>query len=63
MLKISELRNLSWQELNEKIAALKKSLFEMRTEAATRRIEKPSRIKEARRDIARILTLLQEKEK
>lgn len=61
MLKISELRNLSRQELNEKIEALKKSLFEMRSQGASGRIEKPSRIKQARRNIARILTILQEK--
>lgn len=60
MLKTSELRNLSRQELREKAAALKKSLFEMRTQRSTGRIEKPSKIKEARRDIARILTILNE---
>jgi len=63
MLKSEELKNLSKQELNEKALALKKSLYEMRTQAATGRIEKPSKIKEARRDIARILTALSEKEK
>ena len=61
MLKIAELRNLSRQELNEKVEALKKTLFEMRSQGASGRIEKPSRIKETRRDIARILTILQEK--
>lgn len=63
MLKPTELRNLSKQELIEKIMALKKSLFEMLSKRATGRIEKPSKIKEMRRDIARILTVLQEKEK
>ena len=63
MLKTSELRNLSKQELQEKIAALKKSLYEMRSQVATGRIEKPSRISQTRRDIARILTILGEKEK
>lgn len=62
MLKPQELRNLSKQELKEKITTLKKSLFQMRTQEATGRIEKPSRIREARRDIARILTVLREKE-
>ncbi|HDP16248.1 MAG TPA: 50S ribosomal protein L29 [Candidatus Omnitrophica bacterium] len=61
MLKTPELRNLSRQELNEKVEALKKSLFEIRSQGASGRIEKPSRIKETRRDIARILTILQEK--
>ena len=47
--------------MNDKVAGLKKSLFEMRSQGAGGRIEKPSRIKDARRDIARILTILQEK--
>ena len=63
MLKPTELRNLSKQELIEKILTLKKSLFEMFSQRATGRIEKPSKIKDMRRDIARILTVLQEKEK
>ena len=61
MTKTAEIRNLSKQELNEKILALKKSLFEMRSQVSTGRIEKPSKIKEAKRDIARILTILREK--
>ena len=63
MLKTSELRNLSKQELAEKITVLKKSLFEMRSQKVTGRIEKPSKIKEARRDVARVLTVMREKEK
>lgn len=63
MLKTSELRNLSKQELAEKITVLKKSLFEMRSQKVTGRIEKPSKIKETRRDIARVLTMMREKEK
>ncbi|MBU1006634.1 MAG: 50S ribosomal protein L29 [Candidatus Omnitrophica bacterium] len=63
MLKLSEVRNLSKQELKDKMVSLKKSLYDIRSQGATGRIEKPSRIKETRRDIARILTVLQEKEK
>ncbi len=63
MLKSAELRNLSKQELKEKIETLKKSLFEMLSQRATGRVEKPSKIKEARRDVARILTVLREEEK
>lgn len=60
MLKTSDLRNLSRLELEDKITALKKSLFEMVSKKETGRIEKSSGIKEARRDIARILTVLSE---
>ncbi len=62
MLKVSELRNLTKQELEEKAVALKKSLYDMRIQKATGRVEKPGKIREARREIARILTILQEKE-
>jgi large subunit ribosomal protein L29 len=60
MLNVSDLRTLSRQELEDKIIALKKSLFEMVSRKETGRIEKPSAIKEARRDVARILTVLSE---
>jgi large subunit ribosomal protein L29 len=60
MLKASDLRNLSRQELEDKIIALKKSLFEMISQKETGRIEKPSGIKDARRDVARIETILSE---
>ena len=60
MLKTQELRNLSRQELKEKVEVLKKSLFQARTKQATGRLEKPSQIRDMRRDIARVLTVLQE---
>ncbi len=60
MLKASDLRSLSRQELGDKIIALKKSLFEMISQKETGRIEKPSGIKDARRDVARIMTILRE---
>ena len=60
MLKTDELRNFSKQELNEKLMALKKSLFEMLSQRSTGRVEKPSKIKDARRDVARVLTVLKE---
>ncbi len=60
MLKAADLRNLSRQELEDKIIALKKSLFEMVSQKETGRIEKPSGIKDARRDIARLNTILSE---
>lgn len=62
-MKASELRNLSREELRDKAVALKKELFQMRNQGSSGRIEKPGRIKIMRREIARILTLLREKEK
>lgn len=60
MIKIADLRGLSRQELEDKIVGLKKSLYEMVMQKETGRIEKPSAIKETRRDIARIMTVLRE---
>lgn len=61
MLDISELKGLSRQELEDKIISLKKVLFEKHTEQKTGRLEKPHLIRDAKRDIARILTILNEK--
>ena len=63
MLKVADLRGLSRQELEDKILSLKKSLYEMVLQKETGRIEKPSGIKAARRDIARIMTVLSEMRK
>jgi large subunit ribosomal protein L29 len=63
MLKTGDLRNLSKQELKEKLTNLKKSLYELQVKKATGRIEKPSKVSEARRNVARVLTVLGEKEK
>ena len=60
MLNTSDLRSLSKQELEDKIIALKKTLFEMISQKETGRIEKQSGIKKTRRDIARIMTVLRE---
>ena len=58
-----ELRILSVSELDEKIHGLKQKLIEARFLAASGRLEKPSVINNARKDIARILTLKKEAEK
>ncbi|MFH1857995.1 MAG: 50S ribosomal protein L29 [Candidatus Omnitrophota bacterium] len=63
MTKPQELRSLTVQELNEKTAMLRKELFDLRGKAVTDKIEKPSRIRQVRKEIARILTILKEKEK
>ena len=57
---LQELRNLSEPELDEKIAALKQKLLEYRFQTAVGRLEKPSEVKKARRQIARILTIKKE---
>ena len=61
MIKANELRNMTADEIQLKIEGLKKELFNLRTEAKAGRIEKPHRINETRKDIARCMTVIQEK--
>ena len=60
---IKELRNLSDEELLKKERDLKKELFELNYERQMGRVEKPAQFGAIRRTIARILTLLNEREK
>ena len=62
MLKTSELRNLSHGELKEKAEHLKKELMQYRFQLKTGKLERQSVIRIARRDIARILTVMNEKD-
>lgn len=61
-LKTDDLRNLTRDEVNLKLSALKTDLYNLRYQAASGRIEKPHRVKQIRRDIARIQTILREGE-
>ena len=57
MAKVSDLRAKSDDQLTADLADLKKEAFNLRFQAATNQLERPARIKEVRRDIARIKTL------
>ena len=57
----TELRGLSRDELNTKVRELKEELFGLRFAAATGQLESHGRLREARKDIARIYTVLQER--
>lgn len=61
MLKVAELRNLSEQELQEKASSLKKELMQFRFQSKTGKLEQQSTLKRVRRDIARVLTIMNEK--
>ena len=60
MLKTNELRNLSIDELQDKADKLKKELMQYRFQAKTAKLERQNVLKETRRDIARILTVMSE---
>ena len=57
----TELRGLSREELNAKVLELKEELFGLRFAAATGQLESHGRLREARKDIARVYTVLQER--
>ena len=56
-----DLRNKSAAELSEELVAAKKELFNLRFQNATNQLDNTSRIKEVRRNIARIQTVITEK--
>ena len=58
---VKELNNKSVDELNNELVAAKKELFNLRFQNATNQLENTSRIKEVRRNIARIQTVITEK--
>ena len=62
-LKPKELESLTADELKEKTEGLKKALFSLRLQAKSGKLEKHSTIRMAKRDIARVLTILKQKEK
>ena len=62
MMKASEIRKMSEAELNEKLASLKKDLFFLRMQHATNQLDNPLKIAETKRDIARVKTVIREKE-
>ena len=61
-MKASEVRAMSVAQLNEKLDALKKDLFFLRMQHATNQLDNPSKIAGVKKDIARIKTIIREKE-
>ena len=61
-MKISEIRNLSVEDLKNKLKDLKSELFNLRFQLAVNQLENPMRIKAVRKDIARVQTVIREKE-
>ena len=58
---VEDLRNKSAAELNEELVAAKKELFNLRFQNATNQLDNTGRIKEVRKNIARIQTVMQER--
>lgn len=62
MMKASEIRKLSAEELAAKLGDLKKDLFNLRLQLATNQLENTNKITEVKRDIARVNTVIREKQ-
>ncbi|MDJ0589197.1 MAG: 50S ribosomal protein L29 [Pleurocapsa sp. MO_226.B13] len=60
--KVEDARKLSDEELAEEILAVKRELFQLRLEQATRRLEKPHLFKHAKHRLAQLLTVERERE-
>ena len=58
---VEDLKTKSAAELNEELVAAKKEIFNLRFKKATNKLDNTSRIKEVRRNIARIQTVITEK--
>ena len=61
-MKASEVRSMSVAELNTKLDSLKKDLFLLRMQHATNQLDNPQKLAETKRDIARVKTVLREKQ-
>lgn len=60
---VEDLKTKSATELNEELVAAKKELFNLRFQNATNQLDNTSRIKEVRKNIARIQTVISEQSK
>ena len=62
MMKATEVRKMSAEELSAKLLDLKKDLFQLRLQHATNQLDNPIRIAEVKKDIARVKTILREQQ-
>ena len=62
MMKAKEIRELTAEELQNKLAELKKDLFNLRLQLATNQLDNTNKITEVKRDIARVNTVIREKQ-
>ena len=61
-MKANDIRKMSAKELEDKLAELKKDLFNLRLQHATNQLENPVRIAEVKRDVARVKTIVREQQ-
>jgi large subunit ribosomal protein L29 len=61
-MKAGEFRSLSSEERRQKLVELKQELFNLRFQHATGQLENPQRLKQIKRDVARVQTIMREEE-
>ena len=60
-MKVNEIRDLSAEELSSKLDELKQELFNLRFQHAINQLDNPHKINDVKHDIARVMTVLREK--
>ena len=60
-MKATELRKMSSEELNKQLKELKEELFNLRFQHAINQLDNPHKIEDVKKDIARVMTVLHEK--
>ncbi|HEX3551857.1 MAG TPA: 50S ribosomal protein L29 [Thermoanaerobaculia bacterium] len=61
-MKASQMREQTTEELQDRERELAEQLFALRLQKVTGQLEKPARVRQVRKDLARVLTLLRERE-
>ena len=61
-MKVGEIRDQTVEELRDKERELADQLFALRLQKVTGQLEKPARVRQVRKDLARVLTILHEKQ-
>ena len=61
-MKVKEIREMTTEDINKKIVEMKQELFNLKFQQSTGMLEKPSRIRDLRHDVARCKTVLRERE-
>ena len=60
-MKIGEIRQMKTEELHAELDRLRRHLFDLRSQAVTEKLENPAQLTKAKRDIARIFTVLRQR--
>ena len=60
-MKVKEIREMTSEQLNEKLKELKNELFRLRFQNAINQLDNPHKIADVKHDIARVMTVLREK--